>query len=306
MRTQFGPRSGKLSVGSRFAVFALSGAVGLFAALGLTSSAEAGSADARGVELLADIDRADFDYYRQNVEPIFMRPRGYNTGDGAPACVSCHVWQTSLRFALEEPTETADGWGWTPGQSTLNYQVVTQLVNASDPAGSKLLTKPLAAQAGGEGHTGGTYWESTSDPEYQTVLEWIETLPPEFYTPPPVPELDFGFYRTCVQQMYDNPRYGQLSCRECHAGGFTGFAPRAANGTAWTEAEARRGFEAIQRLILPGNPVQSRWLLKPLHPDGGGTYTHNGVRRWPSRDDPEWQMMAAWVRGERTGADCSM
>ena len=53
--------------------------------------------------------------------------------------------------------------------------------------------------------------------------------------------------------------------------------------------------------LLPGNPVQSRWLLKPLHPDGGGSYTHNGVRRWESRDDPEWQMMAAWVRGERAG-----
>jgi hypothetical protein len=103
-----------------------------------------------------------------------------------------------------------------------------------------------------------------------------------------------------------DPRYGQLSCQECHAGGFTGFAPRAANGSAWTEEEARRGFEAIQRLILPGDPVESRFLLKPLHPDGGGSYTHNGVRRWASRDDPEWQMLAAWVRGERTGSDCSM
>jgi hypothetical protein len=62
----------------------------------------------------------------------------------------------------------------------------------------------------------------------------------------------------------------------------------------------------MQRLIQPGNPVESRWMLKPLHPDGGGSYTHNGVRRWQSRDDPEWQMLAAWVRGERSGSDCSM
>ena len=61
----------------------------------------------------------------------------------------------------------------------------------------------------------------------------------------------------------------------------------------------------IARLIVPGNPVQSRFLLKPLHPDGGGSYAHNGVRRWQTRDDPEWQMLAAWVRGERKGTSCS-
>ena len=58
-------------------------------------------------------------------------------------------------------------------------------------------------------------------------------------------------------------------------------------------------------MIIPGNPEQSRFLLKPLHPDGGGTYTHNGPRRWQSRNDPEWQMLAGWVRGERKGETCS-
>ncbi|MEE2898276.1 MAG: hypothetical protein VX815_07385, partial [Gemmatimonadota bacterium] len=123
---------------------------------------------------------------------------------------------------------------------------------------------------------------------------------------PPEPELDFEFYQTCVQEIIANPRYGQLSCSACHAGGSIGFAPRPANGTSWSETEARRGFAVMQRLIQPGNPVESRWMLKPLHPDGGGSYTHNGVRRWQSRDDPEWQMLAAWVRGERRGSDCSM
>jgi hypothetical protein len=56
---------------------------------------------------------------------------------------------------------------------------------------------------------------------------------------------------------------------------------------------------------MPGNPIESRFLLKPLHPDGGGSYAHNGVRRWQSRDDPEWQMLASWVRGEKKGNSCS-
>jgi len=84
-----------------------------------------------------------------------------------------------------------------------------------------------------------------------------------------------------------------------------GFAPPPQNGKSWSDEEAKRAFQSISRLIIPGNPEQSRFMLKPLHPDGGGSYTHNGVRRWQSRDDPEWQMLAGWVRGERTGGTCS-
>ena len=40
--------------------------------------------------------------------------------------------------------------------------------------------------------------------------------------------------------------------------------------------------------------------------EAGGDYAHNGGRRWTSQDDPEWQMLAAWVRGERTGDDCTL
>ena len=289
-----------------FAAFALSTGVGVFAAIGLAASVEVGSAGPVAADSYEASQRRDFDFYRENIEPIFVRPRGYPDGGSSAACVMCHVWQTSLRFALEDLIEIQGSWGWTEEQSMLNYEVVTQLVNASDPTNSKLLLKPLSTDAGGEGHTGGNYWESTNDLEYQIVLEWIGLLPAQQFTPPPVPTLDFEFFRTCVQQVFASPRYGQLSCTECHSGGSAGFAPAAANGISWTEDEARRGFEVIQRLIVPGNPVESRWLLKPLHPDGGGSYAHNGVRRWQSRDDPEWQMLAAWARGERTGSNCSM
>jgi hypothetical protein len=278
---------------------------GAFVTLGLASAPEA-RADGAWSEPTTELERRSFEVYRRNVEPIFSRPRGYPDSGESAACVMCHTWQTSLRFHLQPMTQTADGWGWTPAQSTLNYDAVTQLVNASAPASSKLLRKPLAPEAGGEGHTGGTYWASMDDAEFQAVLEWIEMLPESEFTPAPAPTLDFEFYRTCVQRAFATPRPGHIACTECHAGGFMGFAPQAANGTAWTESEARRGFEAIQRLIVPGDPVRSRFLLKPLHPNGGGSYTHNGVRRWASRDDPEWQMLAAWVRGERAGSGCSM
>ncbi len=249
-----------------------------------------------------------FDYYRQNIEPLFLRPRGYpGSTRGQAACVMCHVWQTSVRFSLEEPTETPDGGAWTEAQSRRNYEVVTRLVNASDPESSRFLLKPLAQQAGGLPHTGGNHWASTEDPEYQVVLDWIRALPAAQFTPAaPDVAVDFQFYQSCVlPNVLSVGNYGQLACTSCHAGGQAGFAPRGASGGAVTVAQARQGFERLQRLMVPGDPEQSRFLLKPLHPDGGGSYAHNGVRRWQGRNDPEWQTLAAWIRGEVTGSDCS-
>jgi hypothetical protein len=245
---------------------------------------------------------ADVDSFRKTIEPIFMKDRG-GTMPGYAACVMCHTWQTSLRFDLETPATDA---GWTAEQSRTNFEMITQLINTRTPELSYLLLKPLEPKAGGMAHTGGTYWTSKNDPEYQAVLAWIKTLPADRYVPPTAPPLDFEFFRACVQNVFSKPREGHISCSNCHNAGLMGFAPIPGQGrTQWNEEEARQGFLAISRLIVAGNPVKSRFLLKPLHPDGGGSYAHNGVRRWQTRDDPEWQMLAAWVRGERKGSSCS-
>ena len=241
---------------------------------------------------------ADVEVYRTTIEPLFMRGRG-GTEPGYASCVMCHTWQTRLRFSLETPATPA---GWTPEQSRRNFDVVTKLVNTANVEASRLLQKPLATSAGGLGHTGGTFWRSKDDPEYQTVMKWIRSLPAGRYVPAPEPALDFTFFRSCVQQVFAKPREGHIRCSNCHgaAAGLMGFAPVPAGGRAeWNEAEAKQAFQTISRLIIPGNPEQSRFLLKPLHPDGGGSYAHNGVRRWQTRDDPEWQMLAAWIRGEK-------
>ena len=265
-------------------------------------SAESRVDQARGTTAAPSAPRpADVDSFRQSIEPIFMRDRG-GTLPGYAACVMCHTWQTSLRFDLETPATDA---GWTPEQSRLNFDMITQLVNTRAPEDSRLLLKPLEPSAGGLGHTGGTYWKSRDDPEYQTVVKWIRTLPADRYVPAPAPVVDFEFFRSCVQNVFTTPREGHIKCSNCHAAGLAGFAPVPGGGrSAWTEGEARAAFHVIARLIVPGNPEKSRFLLKPLHPDGGGSYTHNGPRRWQTRDDPEWQMLAAWVRGERKGSKC--
>jgi hypothetical protein len=261
-----------------------------------------GEAQAPATPLSGQPRQGDVDSFRKTIEPIFMRDRG-GTIPGMAACVMCHTWQTSLRFDLETP---ATDTGWTADQSRMNFQMITQLVNTKSPETSPLLVKPLAPAAGGPGHTGGAYWKSRDDPEYQTVLKWIRSLPADRYVQAPMPPVDFQFFRSCVQPVFATPREGHIRCGNCHGGGDIGFAPIPAGGrTEWNDEEARRAFQVIARLIIAGNPEKSRFLLKPLHPDGGGSYAHNGVRRWQNRNDPEWQMLAAWVRGERRGTSCS-
>jgi hypothetical protein len=262
----------------------------------VSASATAGSGEQAGFPAAADIQA-----YRNTVEKVFLTDRGGTIG-GMAACVMCHTWQTSLRFRLETPATDA---GWTVEQSRKNFDVVTKLVNTAAPATSRLLLKPLDPSSGGMTHTGGTYWQSRNDPEYIALLNWISSLPADRYVAKADPPIDFDFFRACVQPVFANPREGHIKCSNCHAGGLIGFAPVPQNGKDWNDQEAKRAFATISRLIIGGNPEESRFLLKPLHPDGGGSYTHNGPRRWQSRSDPEWQMLAGWVRGERKGTNCS-
>jgi hypothetical protein len=75
--------------------------------------------------------------------------------------------------------------------------------------------------------------------------------------------------------------------------------PLPAGRTTWTEEESRRNFEAAQRLVVPGDPLTSRLLMMPLAKEAGGDAFHPGGKHWESQNDPEWQTLASWVRGQR-------
>ena len=92
-----------------------------------------------------------------------------------------------------------------------------------------------------------------------------------------------------------------MECVHCHGGGSRGFARTLSEGRAfWNLEESRRNFEVLRRYVEPGYPLRSRFLTHPLAPEAGGDHFHSGGRRWLSQDDPEWQMLAAWVRGQQT------
>ena len=119
---------------------------------------------------------------------------------------------------------------------------------------------------------------------------------------PPV-ALDFEFFREEVQPIFVEKRPGFTRCVVCHAeGGRVGFLEELAPGAeTWNEEQSRANFEAVSRLVTPGDPLASRLLMHPLEPAAGGDEFHNGGRQFTSQDDPWFQTLAAWVRGETSG-----
>ncbi len=242
----------------------------------------------------------NFDRYREAVEPIFLAERG-GYGPGRAACVTCHAKQgTPLKL---QPLREDDGGGvfWSEQQSRQNFETVARLVAPGDPDNSRLLLKALAVPAGGASfHVGGKFFLSQADPEWRAMADWVAaaaSLPAGVDLV--APELDFEFFHDCVQRVFLDKRDGLMECINCHDSGARGFAQTIREDRAyWSHEESRQNLALLSRYIEPGHPLRSRFLTHPLAPDGGGDHFHGGGRRWQSQQDPEWQMLAAWVRGE--------
>ena len=240
----------------------------------------------------------DFEVYRTRVEPIFLKPRDAFGPGGT--CFVCHTKVTSrLRLQPLAPGTTA----WTDQQSRRNFETVARLVVPGEPLKSRLLLHALAVDAGGDpGHLGGKHWTSQNDPEWQTLAAWVRSAAPRGTAPAsaaPQPTLDFDVFRTRVQPILLQKRPGFARCYVCHSQG-TGFRLQALSpdSTSWDEEQSRRNYEAVQRVVVAGDPQSSRLLMVPLAIDSGGDPFHPGGKHWASQRDPEWQTLAAWVRGQ--------
>jgi hypothetical protein len=112
--------------------------------------------------------------------------------------------------------------------------------------------------------------------------------------------LDFEFFRTRVQPILLKKRKGLARCYVCHSQG-TAFRlqPLSSGSASWNETESRRNFEATLPFVVPGNALASRLLTMPLAAEAGGVAFHPGGKHWSSQEDPEWQTLAAWLRGTK-------
>ena len=115
--------------------------------------------------------------------------------------------------------------------------------------------------------------------------------------------LDYEVFKTRVQPIFLNKRPGNARCVSCHTSGGAAYLQRLAPGQAtWDEEQSQKNFDRVKRLVVPGAPDKSRLLLHPLAVEAGGDEFHGGGKHFMTRDNPEWQVLAAWVKGDKPPA----
>jgi len=118
---------------------------------------------------------------------------------------------------------------------------------------------------------------------------------------PPAPPvtLSYEFFKTEVQPIFLKKRPGHARCIACHGQTTTplDLQPLPQGRTTWTEEESRLNFAAVRRVVIPGS-LKSRLLVHPLEEQAGGDFYHNGGKHFASQNDPEWQILKAWVLGQ--------
>jgi hypothetical protein len=112
--------------------------------------------------------------------------------------------------------------------------------------------------------------------------------------------LDYEFFKARVEPIFLKRRPTHARCYACHASN-TGpqYLVRLSPGNStWTEEQSRKIFQNVSRLVDHSDPMNSRLLIHPLSPMAGGD-VHGGGRQFDSKDDPDWQAIAAWASGQK-------
>ena len=107
----------------------------------------------------------NYEFFKAKVEPIFLAKR-----PGHARCVVCHATNNAPLHLVPLSPGSAT---WNEEQSRRNFQLVQRVV-VPGFEGSKLVTHPLAEQAGGDPHHGGgQQFNSQDDPEWLTLKAFV-------------------------------------------------------------------------------------------------------------------------------------
>jgi hypothetical protein len=112
--------------------------------------------------------------------------------------------------------------------------------------------------------------------------------------------LDYEFYKAEVQPIFLAKRPGHAPCVMCHAGAnnMLQLEPLPAGERTWTEQQSRKNFETVAKIVnAVDDPLTAKLLVHPLAPEAGGDAFHSGGRQFASKNDPDWKIIARWVRG---------
>jgi len=133
------------------------------------------------------------------------------------------------------------------------------------------------------------------------ILAIVTLLALQAAKPPAKPTLDYTFFKERVEPIFLKKRPGHARCVVCHSHGSPALQPLAPGATNWTEEQSRKNFDMWKLFVVPGDPLKSQLLRHPLAEAAGGDRFHAGGKHFQSQKDPEWQTLAAWVRGETLG-----
>lgn len=117
-------------------------------------------------------------------------------------------------------------------------------------------------------------------------------------SPASAPSLDYSFFKERVQPVFLKKRLGHARCVTCHRHRTPPLQELSPGARTWNHEQSRKNFDIWKLFVVPGQPMESRLLLHPLAEAAGGDHFHAGGKHWKSTSDPEWQTLAAWVRGE--------
>jgi hypothetical protein len=112
--------------------------------------------------------------------------------------------------------------------------------------------------------------------------------------------LDYEFYKAKVQPIFLEKRPGHAPCVMCHAESNTMLRlEKLPDGqSTWTEDQTRKNFDTVSKIVQAvDDPMTAKILTHPLAPEAGGDAFHSGGRQFASKNDPDWELIAAWAKG---------
>ncbi len=238
--------------------------------LGLVLAAGAGVALAATAALrsvAAAEAKPDFTLFKERIEPVLQT-----------VCAQCHAGQGKGQFKL---VAHAPGSAFPEADHRKNYETVLKLLVPGEPEKSKFLQKPLANSGDGVPHGGGDrIFQGTA--AYRAWTDFINGVRPARPAGPAGTkpagvagvEPDFGLFVARVEPTL-------LSvCAQCHAGQGKGQFRLVTHlpGSPFPLADHRENYETVLRLLTPGKPLDSKFLLKPLAERDGGVKHEGGDR----------------------------
>jgi hypothetical protein len=107
----------------------------------------------------------DYATFKTRVQPLLTEKR-----PGHARCITCHARSTAFRLQPLPKGRSV----YSEDESRKNFEAAARFVVPGAPSKSRLLTMPLAHEAGGtEFHPGGKHWQRQDDPQWKALAEWV-------------------------------------------------------------------------------------------------------------------------------------